>query len=191
MSCLRAGTALSCLLGLCWVLVAHDARAETFVFVPNFYQAGAQGPASGTLVTAPGTGGPGEEITVADIVSFDFSHTFEPGTTAVFTEADIQFITFGGLFVAPDGSGLESGGWNAVNGSDQRMRMVNNTGDLNDNYIVDQPASTSNGALGGAFGGWVRAPVAVPASSPEGLLVLALAIVALAGRAGLRRGARA
>jgi len=187
MSRLRPRMALSCLVSLSWLLFSPEARSEVFVFVPNFYQAGAQGPASGTLVTAPGTGGPGQELTIADIVSFDFSHTFAPGTTAVFTEADLQFITGGGLFVAPDGSGLESGGWNATNGADQRMRLINNTGDLNDNYIVDEPAATSNGALGGAFGGWVlQTAPAIPSSSPGGLLLLALTITALAGRVGRR-----
>jgi hypothetical protein len=157
------------------------AQAATFIFQPNFYQRDATGPASGILVTAPGTGGPGDEIELSDIVLFEFSHTFEPGTTIVFGTDDlVSFTPFGFVTVSADGLGLESGGWAAINADDARMRHVNNAGDLNDNYLVDSSSTMANGAFGGAFGGWVLVP------EPGTALLLSAGLALLA-----RRGSRA
>ena len=166
---------------LSFLTLSTSAGAEVFVFEMTFPIFGATGPAFGTLVTAPGTGGPGQEIMLGGIVSFEFSHTFAPGVVATFTEEDLGTISGSGLFVAPDGSGLESGGWNATNANDQLIRMVNNPGDINDNFLVDSPAGTSNGALGCTFGGWVLQPATpVPSVSVLGSAVLLL-LVGLVG----------
>ncbi|MEZ4282907.1 MAG: hypothetical protein R3F21_25195 [Myxococcota bacterium] len=162
------------------LLASPQASAETFVFTSTSFFSGATGPSSGTLVTAPGTGGPGQAITQSDIVSFEFSHTFAPGTVIEFDETHL--VNVGApipLMVAADGSGLESGGFQARDPvADTHLRMVANVGDVNDNYVIDSPIFSANGAFGGAFGGWVRVEsTPVPVGTPLGrLLFLAAAL---------------
>lgn len=158
------------------LLAPTPARAASFVFQSSFFS-GATGPASGTLVTAPGTGGPGDQILLSEIVFFDFSHTFAPGTTIVFDTNDLAGITgASGLNVSADGLGLASGGWFAIDEGDARLRMVTNADDVNDNYRVDFPSTTSNGFYGGAFGGWVLVP------EPSTGLLLGVGLTLLAWR---------
>jgi hypothetical protein len=162
------------------LLAPGPARSATFVFQSNFFTFAATGPASGTLVTADGTGGPGDELALADIVFFEFSHTFAPGTTIQFETDDLgSFTPLGSVFVSADGSGLESGGWIAVNDDGRRMRHINNAGNLNDNYLVDSSSMLADGAFGGAFGGWVLVP------EPGTLLLVAAGLAVLGAR---RRG---
>jgi len=144
---------------LALLLAPTPAPAASFVFQSSVFTNGATGPASGTLVTAPGTGGPGDQILLSEIVFFEFSHTFAPGTTIVFDTNDLVMTTgASGLNVSADGLGLASGGWIAINEGDARMRHVNNADDVNDSYLVDFPSTTANGFYGGAFGGWVLVP---------------------------------
>ena len=159
------------------LLAPTPARATSFVFQSSLFTSGATGPASGTLVTAPGTGGPGDQILLSEIVFFELSHTFAPGTTIVFDTNDLGGITgASGLNVSADGLGLASGGWIAINEGNARLRLVTNADNVNDNYLVDFPSTTSNGFFGGAFGGWVLVP------EPSAGLLLGAGLTLLAWR---------
>ncbi len=163
------------------LLASPQASAETFVFTGTSFFSGATGPSSGTLVTAPGTGGPGQIITQSDIFSFEFSHTFAPGTVIEFDETHL--VNVGAptpLTVAADGSGLASGSFQARDPvADTHLRMIANAGDANDNYLIDSPILSANGAFGGAFGGWIRVETTpVPVGSWIGRLLLLGAVLA-------------
>lgn len=180
----RALLALPAALPLALFAIAWEpASAETFVFTGTAFTFGATGPSAGTLVTAPGTGGPGQAISQSDVVSFHFSHTFAPGTVIEFDETHL--IVPGSpspLLVSADGTGLASGSFQARDPvADTHLRMVVNADDVNDNYVIDSPLFSANGAFGGAFGGWVRVATApVPAGSPLAQLILLGAAVGTA-----------
>ncbi|MEZ4278879.1 MAG: hypothetical protein R3F21_04570 [Myxococcota bacterium] len=158
-----------------------QASAETFVFTStSFFRR------DRTVLghARDGSGdwrGPGQAITQSDIVSFEFSQaTFAPGTVIEFDETHLG--NAGGSDSA-DGRGgrigLESGGFQARDPvADTHLRMVANVGDVNDNYVIDSPIFSANGAFGGAFGGWVRVEsTPVPVGTPLGrLLFLAAAL---------------
>jgi len=126
----------------------------SYNFTPSFFHAGATGPSSGSLTLADGIGF-GDTFQIADIDDFQFSHTFSPSATATFTTTDLTNLGGFTYQVAEDGQtvqGFIGSQITAVNTSDQRLRLALNATPGNDNYVVDNPATSSNGALGGAFG---------------------------------------
>jgi Dockerin type I domain/PEP-CTERM motif len=142
-------------------LAAGSSRATlTYEFTPNFYQFGASGPASGRLVIAGGIGG-GDTFVKADVVSFELSHTFDATTTIDFSTADGDPIGvgIGGLYQLPtlssDALTISSGYFTATDtATGAYFRMSFNSGDTNDNFLVDSAVAVDDGAYGGAFGGW-------------------------------------
>lgn len=161
--CILAGTAAADGLTFQWV-------TSSIPSIPG------GGPFSGTLITVDGSGGPGDDLTLADIDLFEFFAGTSLGTF-VFTKDDlINFNTA----VSADGLGLgttASESFTAVNPDDRRMRFVFNAGDVNDNFAIDPTTSEIN-AVAFAFGGWVLVPE--PSSA-------ALLAVGLLGVCAMRR----
>ncbi|MEQ9459554.1 MAG: hypothetical protein RIG82_01200 [Phycisphaeraceae bacterium] len=129
----------------------------TYEFIGRSFFFDAVGPSSGTITFAESIGA-GDTASTADIIAFDFTHSFD-GTNFVsfnIDNGDILTANFNGPTIADDLSTIVSGGFNVINNTDDtRLRMVANQGTINDNYLIDSPALSANGALGGAFGGWV------------------------------------
>ena len=154
-----------------------------YEFFPTNYTSGAAGPAEGYLIL-PDSFGPGSTPQVSDIVDFRLGHTFDAQTTIVFdtTQGDTFQNAFGTLTVSDDSMGIDSGSFNMIDAeTGARLRLVFNAavqglGDVNDNYVVDSVSNQSNGAYGGAFGGFVFIP------EPATLGVLAAPALALTTR---------
>ncbi|MEQ9453271.1 MAG: hypothetical protein RLN76_01595 [Phycisphaeraceae bacterium] len=128
----------------------------TYEFIPRLFIFSAIGPASGSITFAE-TIGAGDTATTSDIIAFEFTHSFDGINFVSFNidNGDSLTVSFVAPTIAGDLSTIVSGGFSVINTTDDtRLRMIANTGTVNDNYLIDSPALSSNGAFGGAFGGW-------------------------------------